>query len=121
MADASNLAALDKALNEAILAGDIRGAFEKFYAEDVQMQENSEPVCKGKAANRAREQAFVDSVAQIHDFKLLGSAVGDGVTYSEWMMDVTYKNGARIRSAQASARRWRDGKVTSERFYYNKS
>ncbi len=121
MADAFNLAALDDELNQAILAGDILGAFERFYAEDVQMQENSEPPCKGKAANRAREKAFVDSVGQVHEFKLLGSAVGDGITFSEWMMDITYKNGVRARSAQASARRWKAGKVASERFYYNKS
>ena len=120
MSNQSNLAELDRELNQLIANGDILGAFEKYYSDDVEMRENADPPCKGKAANRIREQAFVDSVGQVHAIKLVGSAVGDGVSYSEWMMDITYKNGARSASHQASARRWKNGKVVSERFYYNK-
>lgn len=120
MSDSERLAALEHGLNDQIVKGDILGAFEKYYADEVEMQENAEPPCKGKAANRAREQAFVDSVAKVHAITLLGAAVGDGVTFSEWMMDITYKNGTRAQSHQASVRRWKNGKVISERFYYNK-
>ncbi len=120
MTDQRSLAASDQALNQRILGGDILGAFEAYYSDDVVMQENDEPPCKGKAANRIREQAFVDSVGQLHAIKLLGSAVGDGISFSEWMMDITYKNGSRSNAHQASVRRWKDGKVASERFYYGK-
>ena len=120
MSTSTNVAALDQELNQQILKGDILGAFEKFYAEDVEMQENAEPPSKGKAANREREKGFVDSIGEVHAIKLAGSAVGDGVSYSEWVFDITYKGGARVVSHQASARRWKNGKVVSERFYYNK-
>lgn len=120
MASQPTIAALDHELNQRILKGDILGAFEAYYADDIEMRENAEPPCKGKAANREREKAFVDSVATIHAFELVGSGAGDGVTYSEWMMDITYKNGTRAASHQVSARRWKNGKVVSERFYYNK-
>lgn len=120
MANSCDLAKLDEELNQMILAGDILGAFEKFYAEDVEMRENADPPCKGKAVNRQREIAFVDSVGRIHAIQLVGCAVGDDLTYSEWMMDITYKNGSRVASHQVSARRWKQGKVVSERFYYNK-
>ena len=120
MSHSSTLATLDHELNQALLSGDIMGAFEKYYADEIQMQENSEPPCIGKAANRIREQAFVDSVKEVHAIELLGSAVGNGVTYSEWMMDITFKDSSRVKSLQASARRWKHGKVVSERFYYNK-
>jgi len=120
MTDVADLVALDHELNQAIQKGDILVAFEKYYADDIVMQENADPPCKGKAANREREKAFVDSVTQVHKIELLGSAAGKGLTYSEWMMDITYKNGVRAASYQVSARRWKNGKVISERFYYNK-
>lgn len=120
MSTSNSIAALDHELNQMILKGDILGAFEKFYAENVEMRENAEPPCKGKKANRAREQAFVDSVAEVHAIQLLGCAVGDGVSFSEWMMDITYKGGTRAQSHQATVRRWKGGQVVSERFYYNK-
>lgn len=120
MSTSNSIAALDHELNQMILKGDLLGAFEKFYTEDVEMRENAEPPCKGKAANRAREQGFVDSVAEVHAIQLLGCAVGDGVSFSEWMMDITYKGGARAQSHQATVRRWKGGQVVSERFYYNK-
>ena len=120
MTDQSNPAAADQALNQAIQKGDILGAFETYYADDVVMQENDDPPRKGKFVNRDYEKAFVDSVAQLHSIKMLGSAVGDGISYSEWLFDMTFKNGTRAVSPQVSARRWKNGKVISERFYYNK-
>ena len=38
---AHDVTALDKALNDRILAGDILGAFDEFYAPNVVMQENN--------------------------------------------------------------------------------
>lgn len=119
MSNNQNLAALEHELNANVLKGDILGAFEKFYAETIVMQENMDPPCAGKDANRVREKAFVDSVQQIHKFELLGCAIGEGVTYSEWFMDISFKNGVRSARAQVSARRWKNGQVVHERFYYH--
>jgi len=47
----SDLAALDKALNDQILTGDVLGAFEKYYADDVVMQENLDEARSGKGSN----------------------------------------------------------------------
>ena len=46
-------------LNDMILNGKMMEAFEKFYHEDVQMQENLTPPVIGKAANRTRELEFL--------------------------------------------------------------
>lgn len=116
----TSLTELERALNSQIAAGDILGAFETYYDENVSMQENSEPPCVGKAANRKREEQFVASVRQVHEIRLLGSAVGDGASYSEWRFDITFTSGQRAAWEQAVARRWKNGKVTNERFYYNK-
>lgn len=41
--------------------GDFLGAFEEFYADDVEMRGNLAPPTIGKEANRERERAFVAS------------------------------------------------------------
>lgn len=111
---------LDNALNQQVLAGDIMGAFEKYYAEDVVMQENSTEPFVGKAVNREREQQFVNSVAAFHGASVLSSAVNGDTSFSEWEMDVTFQGGARYKLAQVAVRTWKDGLVVRERFYYNK-
>jgi ketosteroid isomerase-like protein len=111
---------LDQQLNQQILSGDVMGAFEKFYADDVVMQENVDAPRTGKDINRKAEQDFFDSLEQFHSAKLLGSAVNGDVSYSEWEYDMTFKGGKRVQLTQVAARRWKNGKVVHERFYYNK-
>ena len=115
-----NTASLESELNAMIQKGEILAAFEKYYADDIVMQENSEPPCNGKPANRVREQAFVDSVAQVHSIKLVNGAVNGDIAFSEWLMDVTFRGGQRVQMAQAAVRRWKNDRVVHERFYYNK-
>lgn len=116
----TDVATLDKALNDQILSGDILGAFEKYYAPDVVMQENSAEPFVGKDVNRKREQEFVNSIEAFHGAAVLGSAVTGDLSYSEWTMDVTFKGGVRVQLAQVAARRWKNGQIVNERFYYNK-
>lgn len=112
--------AYENELNAMIQKGEIMAAFEKFYADDVVMQENSDPPFAGKPTNREREQAFVDSVEQLHGIKLLNSAVNGDIAFCEWLFDLTFRGGHRAQLAQVSVRHWKDGKVVRERFYYNK-
>lgn len=114
----TDIAKLDHDLNQAILAGDILGAYDKYYADDVVMQENSAEPVSGKAANRKREEDFVNSVEQFHGGKLIGSAVNGDVSYSEWLYDITFKGAGRVKMEQVASRRWKNGKVSHERFYY---
>lgn len=112
-------AQLDQKLNDAILAGKALEAFEQYYAEGVAMQENSNAPTVGKDVNRKREEDFFGSVAEFHGAAVLSSAAAGDVTFSEWMMDVTFKDGTRKKLEQVAVRRWRDGKVVHERFYYD--
>ena len=118
----TNNAKLDHDLNQAILSGDILNAFEKYYAKDVVMQENDGAPFIGKDVNRKREQEFVGSVEQFHGAKLLGEAVNGDTSYSEWEYDVTFKGGGgRVKLQQVASRRWKNGQVAHERFYYKAS
>ncbi len=114
----TDLAALESQLNQLLIDGQALAAFERFYAEDIVMQENTAPPVVGKAHNREREQAFFGSIAEAK-VQLLGSAVGEGVTYSEWIYELSFHDGRRICMTEVSARRWKGGLVVHERFYYN--
>ncbi|HWM88966.1 MAG TPA: nuclear transport factor 2 family protein [Kofleriaceae bacterium] len=117
----SDLKQLDDELNQMIATG--RGfpdGFDKFYADDVVMVEAAGEECKGKEANRRREIEFLGSIAEFHGVNLVASAVGDGVSFSEWEFDLTFVGGgSRVKMQQVARRRWKDGKVVHERFYYN--
>ena len=111
---------LDEELNNMILSGHMLEAFDRFYADDVSMQENTDPPREGKSVNREYEIAFLDSIDEFHGAKLLASAADEDVSFAEWAMDVTFKQGGRVQLSQSAVRRWKDGGVVSERFYYNK-
>ena len=113
-------AQLDAKLNNDILTGKALEAFDELYDENVVMQENSADPFVGKALNRQREIDFFSSIEAVHGISLLSSAVNGDVSLSEWLYDGTFKGGNRFQLAQAAVRRWKDGKVVSERFYYSK-
>ncbi len=112
------VAVLDAELNRMVLEGRILDAFDHFYADDVVMQENAATPVVGKPANRERERQFVESIEQFHGARVLGSAAAGDTSYSEWVMDVTLKSGIRIKMEQVAVRRWHNGQVRQERFYY---
>jgi hypothetical protein len=119
-ASAGNVEALDKDLNDMILQGKILDAFDKYYAHDCVMQENSAEPFVGFDFNRKREEEFVNSIAEFHGAALVSSAVNGNKSFSEWFMDVTFQGGARYKLEQVAVRTWENGKVKFERFYYNK-
>jgi ketosteroid isomerase-like protein len=111
---------LDKQLNDDVLSGKIMEAFEKYYADDLVMQENSEEPRKGKAENRKAEEQFMASVEAFNGASVKASAVNGDVTFSEWEMDITFKGGSRVTMSQVAVRKWKNGKIVHERFFYNK-
>jgi len=113
-------AELSNKLDQMVLQGQALEGFDEFYADEVSMQENSDPPFLGKELNRKREEEFFASVQEIHNFARLSTATEGDLSFSEWDMDVTLKNGFRMKASQVSVRRWRDGKIVSERFYYQK-
>ena len=115
----SDIATLDQELNQMVLDGQAMEAFEKFYSEDVIMQENSNAPVVGKDANRQREIEFFASIEDFHGAGVIGAGTSGDRAYSEWWMDVTFKGAGRVKMEQVAARVWKDGLVTSERFYYN--
>jgi ketosteroid isomerase-like protein len=114
-----SVAELERELNQTLQDQKVLEAFDRFYADDVVMQENSGEPSRGKVANRQRTLDWAETVSQFHVARLIGSAVSGDRAYSEWEYDMTYKNGVRYQINEVTVRVWRDGKVVSERFYWD--
>lgn len=99
--------------------GDILGAFEEFYAENVAMQENGGEAVVGKAANRAREEAFVASVAEVHENRAVSRIVDGGRAAVVWVLEFTNRDGVRLRLDQVALQEWENGRIVRERFVYD--
>lgn len=105
-------------LNNMILQGRVMEAFERFYHDDVVMQENDSPPTVGKAANRLREEEFVASVVDFRKEEVLDVAVGDNVTMVKWELDFTHKDWGDRKYTQVSVQHWADGQIVREQFFY---
>lgn len=119
MADAPTIAALEQELNQMLVEGRAMAAFDRFYADDVTIQENTHPPVVGKEANRQREAAFLDAVEEVEEVTLLGWAAHGDTSYSEWVYVMRLRGGRTIRIDEVAARRWRDGQVIFERYYHD--
>ena len=115
----NNTKELVEDLAKMIGEGKMLEAFEKYYAENVSMQENDEEMRVGKAVNRAYEEAFVNGITEFHGAKILGTASNDNYSMVESFMDVTHKDWGRVARTQVAVQRWENGQIISEKFYYN--
>lgn len=106
-------------LNSMILSGQNMEAFEKYYHDEVVMQENNAPPTMGKLANREREKQAITMVEQFHGAELKSVLIGDNLSMVEWAFDMTYKGGHRVRIDQVAVQKWKDGMIVNERFYYS--
>jgi len=99
--------------------GQILEAFEQFYHDDVSMQENGGVPTVGKDANRAREEQFVGFVTEVHENKAASVVVDGDQTVIHWNLEFTAADGKRYRYDQLAHQKWQDGRIVSERFFYN--
>jgi len=105
-------------LNQLILTGKSMEGFEKYYDDEVTMQENSNTPTIGKAANRQREIAFYSSITEFRDAKLLSVAANGNTSFAVWQYDFTHKDWGVRKYTQVSVQHWKDGKIVNEQFFY---
>jgi hypothetical protein len=107
-----------KELNALVLQGKVMEAFEKFYHEDVQMQENENLPVVGKAANRKRELEFLSNVTEFRNASVQGTAANDNLSFAIWSYDYTHKEWGERKYTQVSVQHWKDGQIVKEQFFY---
>ncbi len=110
-----------EALNQMILAGDILGAFDKFYAEEVVMRDNDTEPRVSKAVCRQFEEDFVNNLTAFRGAAVRSVLISEdaGVAAIEWDFDYTHKEWGDRKYTQIAVQRWVDGKIVSESFHYN--
>lgn len=117
----------DKAQVQALVTSVEQGraleAFERFYADDVVMQENQLPPTVGKAANREREARFASRIREVHESRARLVLVDGDHAVVHWNFAFTDQDGLRICFDQLALQTWRgegtDARVVRERFVYD--
>ena len=106
-------------LNNRILQGDILGAFEDYYAEDVVMIDAGQPPREGKDVNRQYEEVFVNGLTELRnaEVKAVGIDEEAGKALVEWHFDFTHSDYGVQTYDQVAVQTWKDGQITEERFY----
>jgi hypothetical protein len=105
-------------LNDLVLQGRALEAFEKYYHDEVIMQENESSPTIGKEANRQREKEFFSSITEFRTARPLKITVGEGVSMVQWHYDYTHKDWGVRNYSQVSVQEWKDGKIIKEQFLY---
>lgn len=106
-------------LNSLVLEGKLLDAFEKYYHDDVAMQENNLPPTVSKEANREREIQFLNNISEFRGAAVKGLAIGDDISFVIWSYDYTHKEWGDRNYTQVSVQKWQDGKIIHEQFIYN--
>ena len=106
-------------LNQLVLAGKPLEAFEKFYHQDVIMQENENPPVVGKEVNRQREIEFFSNASGFSEnAKVMDIALSENLTMVKWHYDYTHKEWGKKNYTQVSVQHWKDGQIIKEQFFY---
>jgi ketosteroid isomerase-like protein len=108
-----------KALIELVEQGKFLEAIERFYAPEATMQENLGPVRAGLPALLENERQVLARVVEIR-LEKVGAVVveGDRVVIN-WVFLITSAPGRTIRLDEIACQVWENGKIVSERFYYD--
>ena len=107
------------ALNNLVINGNLLEAFDKYYHDDVAMQENNLPPTVSKEANRQREIEFLNNVTAFRKAEVKGIGVGDDISFVIWNYDYTHEEWGVRNYSQVSIQQWKDGKIIHEQFVYN--
>lgn len=116
-----SILALEQELQTMMGQGQMLEAFDKFYADDVVMVEATGEVREGKAHNRTFEEKWLESLEGMHGGGVTAMAANEetGHTCTETWGDFSFKGGQRMKMEEVSVKKWENGKIVHERFYYD--
>ena len=92
-------------------------AFEKYYLDDMVMQEINMGSTVGKDANREREIKWLEGITDFCGAEVKNLAVGDNVSMVEWFMVYSHKEYGDVKIDQVAVQTWKDSKIVKEVFY----
>jgi hypothetical protein len=101
--------------------------YERFYDENVVVQENLNPPRVGRAISIDRQKRMNANVQEIHEVKIGAVLVDntgeanplDGRSAIELHLELTTVDGYRIRIEELGLQTWKDGRIIHERYFYD--
>jgi len=100
--------------------GKMMDAFDKYYGENVIMEEVGEDPKVGKALNREREEKFMAAIEGFHGMGVDAITANEaaGITMVETWMDVSMTGMGRMMMKQVAVQKWDGDFIVHEKFYH---
>jgi hypothetical protein len=95
--------------------------YERFYDENVVVQENLQAPRMGRSISIDRQQRMNANVKEVHDFKIGAVLVDGNQSVIEMHLEVTTVDGYRIRLEELGMQTWKNGRIIQERYFYDAS
>ncbi|HEY4108240.1 hypothetical protein [Puia sp.] len=112
-----NLEQLFNEKNQMILKGQIVEASEKFYAPKTKTIDFTGTTTNSKDEHTTTMKNFVAALAKVNEISLRRSAVGDGVTFAEFVFDFDMKDGSKIYWHEILLSNWENGLIVEEQYF----
>lgn len=110
-----------KYLNTMIEDRLILQAFEKFYAEDVIIQNNDNEPIKGKDRCRKLQEDFVTGLIDYQNAKVVNSLISEKISVIEWELEFTHEKYGHQSMSILTVQCWNnEGEIFNEKYYYSK-
>ena len=114
---------LEKAtsLQQMVGQGQSLEACQQFYHTDVTVVEANGEVRKGRDAQLNAIQEWMGSVQEMHGGGIGAITANEeaGMTMAETWVEVTFKDGNRMKLEEVAVQKWEGDHIIHERFYYN--
>lgn len=105
---------LVEALDAKVVSGDILGAFDQFFADNVKTLSGPNDVTTSKAQKAEALGWFFSGIAKINRIERPAVAVNGNVTDSQFVFDFTGTHGNSLVFSEVIRRTWNNGKVVEE-------
>jgi hypothetical protein len=101
-----------------VLGGKALDAFDRYYADDVTMQENDNPPRVGNAACRAFEVDFLSKIKTVRTYVCDGYVISGNKAFIVWRIDADHADWGALNMSEVAIQEWSNGKVVREKFVY---
>lgn len=102
--------------------GESVAALDEFYHPKVKVWEMPTGELRhGREAQREAIQTWEDSIEQVHDsgHNSITADEENAITTAETWIDLTNKQGQRVKMQEVAVQKWQDDRIIEEKFYYH--
>ena len=104
-------------LNDLIMQGEFREAFEQFYHNEVIIQLNDEHPVKGKEVIRKLKEIEFNDILDFKSAKPLKVTIGEQTTMVEWELIDQHRIHGERNYTQVTVQDWKQGLIIKEKMY----